>query len=176
MNMNADVEKKVKRIKRTSVVLRAVCTGLLVFTGVVAVFALIAMLAGRVTRIGDHSQSFVIADLALRSRVILLAICLAAMGVILKALFHLRRLFDNYSRQEIFTAGSARQIRQFGYSCILWGVIKAVWAFLPLILSTNPPLSYAITGDPIIIGVVIIGISWFAEMATNLREENELTI
>jgi hypothetical protein len=83
---------------------------------------------------------------------------------------------DNYSRREIFTAGSAQQIRRFGVTCILWGALKVAWAFLPLALLKDPPRSFVVSVDALVIGAVVVGISWFAEMATNLREENDLTI
>jgi hypothetical protein len=96
-----------------------------------------------------------------------------------KALAHLRRLLDNYSRREIFTADSARQIRSFGISCMLWVIVKVAWAFVPLLVLSNRPASVVLTSDPLavgFVGAVIVVISWFAEMATTLREENDLTI
>lgn len=174
--MITDLQTKLRRIERISVILRAACTGLLAVVGIVAVIAMVATIAGRVTSINSGAQSFEISGMGLRSRLILFATCGATAGVIVKALYHLRRLLDNYSRREIFTAGSARQIRQFGISCILWGMIKVTWAFLPMLISPNRPHSFGVTVDSIIIGAVIIGISWFTEMATDLREENELTI
>lgn len=138
---------------------------------------MIAIVVGRGdTSIQYGSSSFAIGDLGVRSRLVLAGICVATAAVLVKGLFHLRRLLDNYSRREIFTAGSAREIRQFGISCILWGVIKTVWAFLPLILLPNPPHTFSLALDSVVIGLVIFGISWFTEMATELREENELTI
>jgi uncharacterized membrane-anchored protein len=174
--MNTQSEIKLRRIERASTLLRAVCTGLIGFFGLVVVVGAVAMVAGRITSINYNSQSFALAGRGLGSRLILAATCVATVCVILMALYHLRRLLDNYSRREIFTTSSARQIRQFGISCILWGAIKIIWAFLPLVLATNPPHSFSLTLDSMIIGAVIIGISWFTEMATELREENELTI
>jgi hypothetical protein len=174
--MNMNTEQKLKRIERISVLLRAACTGLLVLVGIVVGVAVAAMVAGRVTSLKDGSETFVIADLSLRSRVILIGASVAAAAVLVKGLYHLRRLLNNYSRRQIFTADSARQIRQFGISCILWGIVKTIWAVLPLLILPNPPHSFPLTLDSVIIGFVIIGISWFTQMATDLREENELTV
>jgi hypothetical protein len=174
MNMNTD--RKLQRIERISVLLRAACTGLLVLIGIVAGVALAAMLAGRVTSVKNGSETFIIADLSLRSRFVLIGACVAAAAVLVKGLYHLRRLLNNYSRRQIFTVDSARQIRQFGISCILWGVVKTIWAILPLLILPNPPHSFPLTLDSVIIGFVVIGISWFTQMATELREENELTV
>jgi hypothetical protein len=174
--MNALTETKLRKIERASALLRAACSGLFALVLIVAVVATIAVVAGRATSVNYYSQSIAIAELGLRSRLVLAATGVGTLGVFLKALYHLRRLLGNYSRREIFTADSARQIRQFGVSCILWGLIKVIWAFLPLVVATNSPRSVGLTIDSIIIGAVIVGISWFAEMAAALREENDLTI
>ena len=159
-----------------SILLRAACTGFAALVVIVAMVAIVVALVGRMTSVNYGSQIFVIAQLGRPARLILGLLVVATAGVILKALYHLRRLLDNYSRREIFTAGSARQIRQFGLSCVLWGVLKVVWAFLPLVLLKNPPRSFAGSVDALVMGAVIVGISWFAEMAANLREESDLTI
>jgi hypothetical protein len=174
--MNTHTEIKLRKIERASTLLRAVCSGLFALVVIVALVATAAVIAGRATSVNYYSQTIVIAELGLRSRLMLAAVGVATALVFLKALYHLRRLLGNYSRREIFTADSAGQIRQFGVSCMLWGLIKVIWAFLPLVVSTNPPHSFGLTIDSIIIGAVIVGISWFAEMATALREENDLTI
>ena len=102
---------------------------------------------------------------------------IAVMGAVLvKCIFHLHRLLDNYSRAEIFTAGSARQIRQLGITCILWGGLNFVFAFLPLVISAHSPRSYEGNVQSVAIGLIILVISWFMEMAAELHEENELTI
>jgi len=174
--MNTPTETKLRQIERASSLLRVACSGLFALVAIIALVVTVAVFAGRATSVNYFSQTFVIAELGLRGRLILAATGIATALVLLKAVYHLRRLLGNYSRREIFTADSARQIRQFGVSCMFWGLIKAVWAYLPLAVSTNPPRSFGLTIDSIVIGAVIVGISWFAEMAAALREENDLTI
>jgi hypothetical protein len=175
-NMQITTEAKLRRIEQTSILLRAACTGLAALVVIIALVAIVVALAGRMTSVNDGSQTFVIAQLGRPARFILGLVAVVTAGVILNALYHLRRLLDNYSRREIFTAGSARQIHRFGLSCILWGMLKVVWAFLPLLLLKNPPRSFAGSADALVIGAIIVGISWFAEMAASLREESDLTI
>jgi hypothetical protein len=172
MNTNT----KLHRIERASLVLRAGCTGLSIAVVILALAGTVSVLAGRATSVSYYSQSFDIAGLELGSRLMIAALGIATAAVFLKALYHLRRLSTNYARREIFTGDSARQIRQFGISCILWGVAKIAWAFLPLAIGANPPASTGLSIDSILIGAVVVGISWFAEMASALREENDLTI
>lgn len=173
------LETKLRRIERTSIVLRGVCRAILVAVGFATVVAVAAALTGRLTRFETFGESVAIPDLPLRGRAIVAVVVLLTGAVAWKALAHLHRLLGNYSRREIFTADSARQIRSFGISCILWVVMKVAWAFVPALVLSNRPVSIVLTSDPLavgFVGAVIVVISWFAEMATALREENELTI
>lgn len=175
--MNPHLESKFRRIEKMSVFLRAFCTALLVVVAAATAMAVAAICLSRgSTNLTFFSQSIAVADLTARSRLILGAVMVFTGAVMIKSLVHLRRLLGNYSRREIFTAGSAGEIRQFGIGCMLWGGVKILWAFLPVILQTSPTRTVAITIDTIAIGGVIVVISWIAEMAASLREENDLTI
>jgi hypothetical protein len=174
--MNPQLETKLRRIERISVLLRGGCTTLLAVVAILALAAAVSAIAGRLTSVTFNGQSIALADLTSRARVIVAILTLATGAVIAKALLNLRRLLGNYSRREVFTADSVGQIRRFGISCILWGAIKALWAFLPTLLLQRPPASVGSTVDAAVIGVIIVALSWFAEMATTLREENDLTI
>lgn len=174
--MNSENEPKLLKIERTSRILRVVCTTLFVPVAVIGLAATTSTVAGWTAHIKIDGQTFVPSELALTSRLILAAVLLAAAAVTAKGLCHLRRLLGNYSRREIFTLDSARQIRHFGVTCVLWGLVKLAGAFLPLMLATPAQRTINLSGDTVLIGVVIIGISWFAEMASALREENDLTI
>jgi hypothetical protein len=174
--MNTSHDPRFRKIERASLILRGVSTGLYVPVILIAAAATVSILAGWTAQITYGGQTFVPADLALPSRIILAVVGVGTALVLLKALHHLRRLAGNYLRREIFTADSARQIRQFGISCMLWGLVKLGWVFLPLLVPAHRLTGYSATIDPILIGAAIVGISWFAEMAAELREESELTI
>lgn len=174
--MNTNTETKLRRIERASLVLRAACTGLSIAVVVFAIAGIVSVFVGRATSVTYYSASFDLTGVGLGTRLAIAALGLATAGVFLKALYHLRRLATNYARREIFTPDSARQIRHFGISCMLWGGVKIIWAFLPMMLLANPPATVELTIESILIGAVIVGLSWFAEMATALRQENDLTI
>lgn len=174
--MNPSAEMNLRKIERYSSLLRVVCTTLYVPVGVITAAATVSILAGWTAHISYHGQTFVPSEMALSSRLILAAVGIITGAVLVKALHHLRRLACNYMRREIFTADSAQQIRQFGYACMLWGVVKLVWVFLPLLIPADRITAYNASVDPILIGAVIVGLSWFAEMASALREENDLTV
>jgi hypothetical protein len=175
-SMNQTTETKLARIQRTSVLLRAICTALLVPVGIAAIGAIVVVAAGRATHVTFFSTSLELADLGIPQRLLLIVGLLATFAVALKGLQHLRHLLGNYGRREIFTVDSAQQIRQFGITCILWGLIKAVWVVLPFFVAKHPPGLTTLSLDTVFIGAVIVGMSWFAEMAAALREENDLTI
>jgi hypothetical protein len=174
--MNSSSEMKLQKIQRGSALFRTACTALFVPVVVIAIAASVDVVAGLTAHIDYHGQTFIPAQMDLPARLILLAVVLATAAVMLKALYHLRCLAGNYARRQIFTTDSARQIRQFGISCILWGLLKMLWVFLPLMTSGARSPVYGVSTDSILIGAVIVGLSWFAEMAAALREENDLTI
>lgn len=174
--MNTSSEAKLRQIERASFVLRAICTALYIPVVVLAIAATVSILGGWTAHIKIHDQTYVPSELALPARLMLATVVLAAAAVSFKGLGHLRRLLANYARREIFTLDSARHIRQFGVTCVMWGFLKLVMVFLPLMLATQGKRTVNLTIDTILIGLVIIGISWFAEMAAGLREENDLTI
>ncbi|HWA28402.1 MAG TPA: hypothetical protein VG734_22320 [Lacunisphaera sp.] len=174
--MNPSNETRLRKIERASTLIRTAISALYVPVAIITVASTVAVVAGWSAHISYEGQVFIPSALPLSSRLILALAVLAAGAVAAKGLFHLRRLAGNYTRREIFTTDSARQIRDFGVSCMLWGVVKVVWAFLPLLVSVHRMSVYSTSIDPILMGAVIVGISWFAEMAAALREENELTI
>ena len=129
--MNKQIESKLRRIERISILLRGICTALLVPVGIVAVVAAIAVAAGRLTSVNFFGLTVTVADLSSGGRILIAVLGLLTGAVIVKALCHLRHLANNYSRREIFTTDSAQQMRQFGISCMLWGAMKFAWAFCP---------------------------------------------
>ena len=134
------------------------------------------MAAGRLTAISTPGGSIPLDSVTPAGRATLLVTSVLAVAVLLKGLYHLRALLGNYSRREVFAVDSAREIRQFGITCVLWGVLKIVSGFLPLILLGDARDPTHIELDDLLMGAVIIVISWFAEMAAAVREENDLTI
>jgi hypothetical protein len=173
---NPEIEIKLRRIQRISSICRTICAALTVLFGVLTLLVIGAAFVSTDGKIDYFGQSIALADLTPRGRVILAVVALASGAVVIKALYHLRRLLGNYSRREIFTADSARQLRNFGASCMLWGIMKLAWAFLPLMVLAQRQQPVRVTGDAFTIGFIIVLLSWFAEMAATLREENDLTI
>lgn len=169
-------ETKLHRIQRISRVIRAFCTFLLIVSSAGAAAATAATLIGRGATVRFFDRAIVVSELSFPARLLVAAVCLLTGAVFAKAIYHFRRLMSHYARREIFTHDAARQIRHFGYGCIGWGVMKIVWAFLPSMAAGHAPHTISVGAEPIVMGGAVIVLSWFTEMATLLREENDLTI
>jgi Protein of unknown function (DUF2975) len=165
---------KLRKIERTSAVARKICDVLLTFIAVIGIGTVVVVVfAFGAVNLG--SGIFRTAGLGLGHRLVLGAITAATWGMLFKGFFHLRRLFSDFMRGEIFTRHAVRQLRWFGIARVLWGALNFVW-MLSLALSTYPARSFPGNGQGIGVGIAIIVIAWFMDMAVDLREENELTI
>jgi hypothetical protein len=172
--MQTDTQAKLQKIKKVSIIFRVICKVLLALVALLGLCGVLCVAFG-VGGINYDNVLFQTAGLPLGRRVILSVVTALAFGVLFKCFYHLHRLFGNYSRGEIFTRESVGQLRQFGISCLLWGVVNFLWVS-SLALSAHPARTFHGHADSLAIGTVIIVIAWFMDIAVDLREENELTI
>jgi hypothetical protein len=172
--MRSEIQSKLQKIKKVSAILRAICKALLALITLLGVCFVVSVVFGIVV-INYDNTILRTAELTLGHRLTLGVVSILTLAVLLKCFYHLDRLFGNYSRGEIFTRGSVGQLRQFGIACLLWGVMNFLW-HLSLVMSTKPAKSFQGHADSLAIGIIIIMIAWFMDMAVDLREENDLTI
>jgi len=172
--MQTKIQAKLQKIKKVSSIFRVICYGLLALITLVGIGSVVCVAFG-VGSINYDNMIFQTAELTLGLRLILGAVTAVTFGTLFKCVYHLRRLFGNYSRGEIFTRESVGQLRSFGIACLLWGVMSFLW-LLSLALTAHPMKSFETHFDSFAIGVIIVVIAWFMDMAVDLREENELTI
>jgi len=169
---------RLKRIERISKVLRGICKGLLVLpvAGFVAVvWAMVLPRPG--WTIGFWDAMFPVADLTVGGKMFVGALSAVTFAILFKGIYHLQLLLGDYSRGEIFTRDAAGQLRQWGICGALLGCMGILWAFVPrLVLAHSPDTIHAEGGAQIVHGLIIVAISWFMEMAAEMREENELTV
>ena len=166
--MRPENEARLRKIRWVSRVLRLICAVVLgLFLLVLGILAVMFCVWG----VPDDFDSG-------GTRVVVVGVLIALMGLLLKSLYHLYRLLDNYSRGEIFTTGSAEQIRQWGIAWTLLGVVKFGIRFLPrVVLSHMHGPSEGLDGlDEVVSGLIIVAISWFMEMAAEMREEQDLIV
>jgi hypothetical protein len=171
--MKSETEKKLKKIKRISNILRAICKVLFALAICVFLVAMFAILAGW-GNLAFSGDSVPLAPLAPLSRLILGVIFALGMAINFKGLYHLHRLFGNYGRGDIFTTDSVAQIRHLGITALLWAGVTFLWTLAGALALAHPNVHF--DGNCLVIGPVIIVISWFMEMAAEIREENELTV
>lgn len=174
--MNPQIEVKLRRIEKLSAVLRTICTVLMVLTCVGGVAAVIALAIGRGGTVSYFGERIAVTDLEISGRLAVATMCVVSAAVFVTGLYQLRRLLNNYAHREIFSAASARHIRLLGYCSFAWGVMDFLWQFMPLLTRLNHPHEIMFRADSLVLGAVIIVISWCTEMGAALREESELTI
>ena len=178
--MRPENEARLRKIERISVFLRGICNVVLSFYVAMVLVMLWGMFGGPGHDfMGGNYVNFHIHELTVRERLIVGGLWAATGGIMFMAVFHIRQLLGNYSRGEIFTRESARQIKQWGLACVVWGVIKFLWLGIPHLV----PAAHRVAGAAefgalgvMLNGLIIVGFSWFTEMAVEMREENELTV
>jgi Protein of unknown function (DUF2975) len=177
--MKPETEKKLKKIKRISNILRTICKILSAIVICSFLVSLVAIIAGKgaTLTLFDNSIPLQLAPLTVPARLLVVVMVALTMGVFFKILYHLHRLFGNYGRGDIFTIDSAGQIRQLGITALLSAGVNFLWGFTAIaLMQADLPHEFQLHADGLFIGPVIIAISWFMEMAAEMREENELTV
>ena len=177
--MKPETEKKLKKIKRISNILQAICKVLLAIVICGFLVSLVAIFAGQGVTLTcfENSIPLQLAPLTVPARLLLAVIVALMVAVNFKVLYHLHRLFGNYGRGDIFTTDSASQIRQLGITALLSAGVNFLWGFTAMALTqAHLPHEFQFHADGLFIGPAIIAISWFMEMAAEMREENELTV
>ncbi|MEZ8099030.1 DUF2975 domain-containing protein [Vibrio bivalvicida] len=106
-------------------------------------------------------------------------------GIIMYALKVLIQLFRNYERNEIFTLDNARHYQKLGYIVFYWVAGSVIYdSLMSVILSfNNPPgeriLTISFVGMDflsLVLGLIILIISWVMKEGYTLAEENSHTI
>lgn len=124
---------------------------------------------------GYNGVEFKVYSLTVRERVITAISFSLTYGLAFFCGLQLFRLLGFYSRGEVFTEGSARRLRQWGFACVAWGIVKFGWFLLPLAI-TDSRRYEGIELSTVFVGFGVVALSWIMEMAAEIREENELTI
>ena len=172
--MRPEIQAKLQKIKKVSIIFRVICVVVMALIALIGLSCIVCVAFG-VGGVNYDNVIFQTAGLTLGHRLLLGAVTALTFGILFKCVYHLHRLFGNYSHGEIFTRESVRQLRQFGIACLLWGAMNFLW-LVSLAISMHPAKSFHGHADSFVIGAVIILIAWFMDMAVDLHEENELTI
>jgi hypothetical protein len=63
-----------------------------------------------------------------------------------------------------------------GVACVLWGVTKVLWVGLSRALPGSGSGPAQVSAEIIPVGIIVIVVAWFMDMAVDLKEESELTV
>ena len=180
--MRPENEARLTKVKKISRFLQVLCV--LYMLSCVSTLWLIAkgpiFLHGPYWGIGTawytyNGVEFKVYSLVTRERLIAAVFFALYWGIAILCGLQLFRLLGLYSRGEIFTRKSAGQIRRWGFACVALGIAKLSYALLPLLVA-NSRRTQGMELSMIVNGLIIVAISWFMEMAAEMREENELTV
>jgi len=181
--MNPHTEARLEKVKRMSRSARRVCFLLMVLAGLAA----LAVTAGTLTvpeQLTCDIAGVRQACSELPPEAVTLAVISAVGGfaLVLVGLHRLSRLFGNYSRGEIFTRGSVREMRLLGYVTVAYAIFQVAMFVVALTLSANATgewpreLRFGFSFGPFVIAFFILLFSWVMDVGAELREENELTV
>ncbi|EAR56813.1 hypothetical protein SKA34_05015 [Photobacterium sp. SKA34] len=133
----------------------------------------------------DDLHNITQVPLTLTTRLIATLTSLIYCSIIMYALTKLIRLFRNYENNNIFTLENATIYQKLGYSIFYWvGGSVFYQAIMTLVLSfNNPPgqrmIAFSFVGVDfitIIMGLIVLIISWVMKEAYILADEQHLTI
>ncbi|MCK8070749.1 DUF2975 domain-containing protein [Vibrio sp. 1CM23M] len=123
--------------------------------------------------------------LSMTTRMVAAFTSLAMSSILLYALMVLIRLFRNYERGEIFSLENAMSYQKLGYSLFYWVLGSVIYSSLmSVILSFNNPPGERILGISfvgmdfltLILGIIILIISWVMKEGYILADEHSQTI
>ena len=129
--------------------------------------------------------SYTMLPLNMTTRMIAAFTSLAMSSILIYALVVLIRLFRNYERGEIFSLENALSYQKLGYSLFYWVFGSVIYgSLMSVILSfNNPPCEriFAISFEgmdflTLILGIIILIISWVMKEGYILADEHSQTI
>lgn len=123
--------------------------------------------------------------LSYETKILGFVICLLPAGVYMYLLHALIRLFSLYEQAKIFVVESANYIRKIGYMLLLAQIVHPIYQVLISIsLTYNNPPPYRILNfnfsetnlGIMLIGFIIILVSWVMSEGCRLQQEQDYTI
>ena len=182
--MSPQVEERLEKVKRISRGARRACywlMGLVLLMAAVTVFATLT-LPGSPSCVAQGAQAPGCSQLSPRALTFLFVALAGGVALALTGLSRLARLFGNYSRGEIFTRSSVREIRLLSYVAVAYVVFHSALFVAMLILKaggTNgwpTELTFDLPVGPALVATLLTLLAWVMDVGAELREENELTV
>lgn len=125
------------------------------------------------------------AELSLLVRLLGFVISMLPIGVVIAAMHILSKLFSLYEQGIVFSTRTVKYFRQLGWVLMLW--VLANFLYLPMlsgvVTSVNPPGHRLIAAQLdlsdfviLLMGAIVVLISWVMDEARKLEEEHAHTV
>lgn len=188
--MTPETLAKLEKVKKYSASLRTLFQIAAAFAGLTGLVTLLLILTaqGSETRTIQFGGATYSGDEITWSLQIVVAIGAALVFSIAVSLLHnLAKLFEHYSKGEIFTAESVRRIREIGITVFMFVAVWIYTLFAEYILQVLEPgttlqgtrtVGLGVPGPLFVVltGIVIMIVSWVMDVGRELREEHDLTV
>lgn len=176
--MNCD--RPADRIKRWSKHIWRLCMACFILLGLIMAVAIPLAL------VGHTSMDFRVMGVSVKvdalvpwARFLLLALVALCGGLVMRALWHLMRLFQLFAEGEIFSGRTVGRLQRIGKTLLIYGLIQV---FGPVVLV--PTLLFGGVGgfkfnmsfDALIAAGLIMVLSWVMEEGRKLHEDQQLTV
>jgi hypothetical protein len=187
------IPPEVLKVQKFSRYARVICLALMALIGIGTILLIVAGARDAQVNMGPYAvpndqlgpvpQTYVLVCFAL------------VLAIVLKALFHLYSLFDNFARGGIYTAANVRHIRQIGLLVLAWAVLEILMPVGSMLLlqlglvdkafvTMKTQLLFGSSNIPSFVsGGLILLASWIMEVgrkthdeADHMRREAELIV
>jgi hypothetical protein len=135
-------------------------------------------------RVSGLSPQIVSQNLSVKFRSIAFIVSLIPMSIDITALLTLVKLFKLYENGKIFTIANVKCFRRLGYILIIWAFASVLYDMIISGILTHIPIKWFFFGislrsadlTTLIIGGIVLLISWVMNEGCKLEEEQALTI
>ena len=182
--MNPRVEARLEKVKRISRSATRACYWMMAFVLLIATLTVFARLTlpGSPSCAVNGVQLPSCSELSSQALTFLLVALIGGVALALTGLYRLARLFGNYSRGEIFTRGSVREIRMLSYVAVAYVVFQTALFVAMMLLRADgadgwpTELTFDLPIGPALVATLLTLLAWVMDVGAELREENELTV
>ena len=182
--MNPRVEARLEKVKRISRGAKRACYWLMGLVLLIAALTVLASLTlpGSPSCARNGVQAPGCGELSSQALTFLFVALSGGVALALTGLHRLARLFGNYSRGEIFTRGSVREIRLLSYVAVAYVVFQLVLFVAMLSLNAGGAdgwpreLRFDFPIGSALVATLLTLLAWVMDVGAELREENELTV
>lgn len=183
--MNPRVEARLAQVMRTGRIGHRLCVVAMVIVGLAAAaLVVLALLFPDGQTCDFNGVRFQCSELSAAAKAFVGVSMVVGLALLLAGLYRLSRLFQHYSRGEIFTRDSVREIRGLGYLALANAIVQVVVLVATVVLigteqvslPDNTQLHLQMPFGALITAALILLVSWVMDVGTELREESELTV